>query len=219
MRTRTGLAPKSLVGIPWRVALALQCDGWCLRSDIIWHKPNPMPESVKDRPTRAHEYIFLFSKQSHYYYDARAIAEPVSGNAHSRGNGVNVKTQCYPAGWAAGPGNHDVRLHNQTRLHRSRQNESYSARVTEPVAERNRRTVWTIPTFGYPKAHFATFPPALVEPCILAGSRPGDIVLDPFCGSGTTGAVAVAHGRSFVGLELKREYIELSRERLDEGNL
>jgi site-specific DNA-methyltransferase (cytosine-N4-specific) len=159
--TPDGLKPKDLVGVPWRVAMALQGDGWYLRSEIIWYKPNPQPESVKDRPTRAHETIFLLSKNERYFYDAQAIKE----------QGVNGKL-------------------------------------------RNKRTVWTVKTEPFTEAHFATFPTSLIEPCILAGSRPGDIVLDPFFGSGTTGLVAGLHGRSFIGIELKADYVEIARRRL-----
>jgi site-specific DNA-methyltransferase (adenine-specific) len=155
--TPEGLKPKDLIGVPWRLALALQQDGWYLRSDIIWHKPNCMPESVKDRPTRSHEYVFLFSKAERYYYDHVAIREE---------NG------------------------------------------------RNRRTVWSIPTQPFPEAHFATFPPALVKPCVLAGSRPGDYVLDPFLGSGTVGVVCQDLGRNYVGIELNPEYVQIAVKRI-----
>ena len=191
-----GLKPKDLVGIPWRVAFALQMDGWYLRSDIIWHKPNPMPESVGDRPTKAHEYLFLLTKSERYFYDADAIKEPVSGTAHARGSGVHPKSA--PAGSGV------------------RANESFSAAVRELVDERNKRDVWTVASRPYSGAHFATFPEALVEPCIKAGSRPGDVVLDPFNGSGTTGRVALRLGRSYVGTDISREYLaEQAVRRLD----
>ncbi|MFW6156056.1 MAG: DNA-methyltransferase [Armatimonadota bacterium] len=161
--TPHGLKPKDLVGVPWRVALALQDDGWYLRSDIIWHKPNALPESVKDRPTQAHEYIFLFTKSEQYFYDYEAVREP----------GANGKP-------------------------------------------RNRRSVWSVPTEAYSEAHFATYPPALIEPCVLAGSAEGDTVLDPFFGSGTTGLVAAEHGRSFIGVELVPDYVDMARRRLAE---
>jgi DNA modification methylase len=147
-----GLKPKDLCGTPWRVAEALQEQGWWLRADIIWHKANPMPESVSDRPTKAHEYLFLFAKSPRYYYDAEAIKEPVSGTANARGSGVNPKAR------ANAPG--------------AKQNESFSAAVRGLVSERNKRSVWTVPTQPFPEAHFATFPPALIEPCILAGTSP-----------------------------------------------
>jgi len=160
--TPEGLKPKDLIGIPWRIALALQQDGWYLRTDIVWHKPNCQPESVKDRPTRSHEYVFLMSKSEDYYYDHEAIKEPTKDGDT----------------W------------------------------------RNRRSVWAINTEPYNGAHFAVFPPELVRLCLLAGSRPGSTVLDPFFGSGTTGMVCVEQGRGFVGIELKEEYAELARQRL-----
>jgi len=159
--TPPGLKPKDLIGVPWRVAFALQQDGWYLRSEIIWHKPNPHPESVKDRPTRAHETIFLLTKSERYYYNHRAIMEP----AH----------------------NGDLR---------------------------NKRSVWTVATEPTKEAHFATFPTKLILPCILAGSRAGDFVLDPFFGSGTTGLVAALNDRYFIGIELQPYYIHIAKERL-----
>lgn len=155
--TPEGLKPKDLLGIPWRLAFALQADGWYLRNDIIWNKPNAMPESVKDRPTRSHEYIFMFTKRERYYYDYQAIRE----------NG------------------------------------------------RNKRTVWNVNTAPFAEAHFATFPPALIEPCILAASREVDFILDPFFGSGTVGVVCKEQNRRFVGIELNNEYVEIARNRLD----
>lgn len=145
-----GLKPKDLMGIPWRVAFALQEDGWWLRQEIIWHKPNPMPESVNDRCTKAHEQIFLLARSDRYYFDAEAIKEPVSGTAHSRGNGVNPKAKA-----------------NEFK---TKQNESFSGAINGMVSERNRRSVWTVSTKPYRGAHFATFPPDLIEPCILAGT-------------------------------------------------
>jgi DNA modification methylase len=156
---------KELAGIPWRIALMLQSDGWYLRRDIIWHKTNPMPESAKDRPTTAHEYLFLFSKSKRYFYDAHAIKEPASAKSHSRGNGLNPKAGKVPSGWdtSRGKGGHGNFL-------KSRQNPSFSTAVKQIVAERNKRSVWTIPSAPFRGAHFATFPPALVKPCILAGT-------------------------------------------------
>jgi site-specific DNA-methyltransferase (adenine-specific)/site-specific DNA-methyltransferase (cytosine-N4-specific) len=165
--TPKGLKPKDLIGVPWRLAFALQADGWYLRTDIIWHKPNGQPESVKDRPTRSHEYVFLFSKHERYLYDSDAIKEPTKDS-----NG-----------------------------------------------ERSRRTIWSINTEPYTGAHFAVFPPELVRLCILAGSKPESLVLDPFLGSGTTGMVALQHGREFTGIELKAEYAALARERIANINL
>jgi DNA modification methylase len=183
----TGLKPKDLCGIPWRLAFALQADGWYLRSDIIWHKPNPMPESVTDRPTKAHEYIFLLTKQERYFYDAEAIREPVTGNAHLRGNGQNPKRQNAEFG--------------------VRSNSTFPAPAL--VDERNKRSVWTIPTQAYADAHFATFPEELPKLCILAGTKLGDTVLDPFAGSGTTGQVAIELGRRAILIELNPNYCDM----------
>jgi DNA modification methylase len=207
-----GLKPKDLVGIPWRVAFALQADGWYLRSDIIWSKPNPMPESVRDRPTKAHEYVFLMAKSGKYHYDADAIKESVTGNAHHRGSGVNPK---------ATPGKNeqsgDRRRSGFNKRWKVKQNASFSASVTGVVERRNRRTVWTIPTKPFPDAHFATFPPALVIPCIDAGCPEGGVVLDPFAGAGTTGVVAADRGCRFIGIDINPEYCEMARERINEA--
>lgn len=182
-----GLKHKDLIGIPWMLAFALRADGWYLRQDIIWHKPNPMPESVTDRCTKAHEYVFLLSKSPRYFYDAEAAKEPAVCDR------------------MRGPAEHrDKKMTNG--------NGGLSRR--EPQETRNRRSVWSIATRPYKGAHFATFPPALIEPCILAGSRPSDIVLDPFMGSGTTAAVAIEHGRQFIGCELNPEYKPLQDERI-----
>lgn len=162
--TPEGLKPKDLLGIPWRLAFALQEDGWYLRSDIIWNKPNAMPESVKDRPTRAHEYLFLLTKSERYFYDSDGIKE------------------------------------------------------TTNFSRRNRRSVWNINTLPFSEAHFATFPPSLVEPCILAGSRQTDFVLDPFFGSGTVGVVCQKLGRNYVGIELNPRYIKIAANRLFAGS-
>lgn len=159
--TPEGLKPKDLMGIPWRLAFALQEDGWYLRADVIWNKPNAMPESVKDRPTRAHEYLFMFTKGERYYYDREAIVEASASGS------------------------------------------------------RNRRSVWSINTQAAPWAHFAMFPPGLVEPCVLASTRPGDFVLDPFFGSGTAGVVAQRLSRRYVGIELHPEYVSLAASRLE----
>lgn len=159
--TPDGLKPKDLIGVPWKLAFALQGEGWYLRSDIIWNKPNCQPESVKDRPTRSHEYLFLFTKSERYYYDYEAIKEPTAVGDY-----------------------------------------------------KNRRTVWNINTEGFPDTHFARFPTKLVEPCILAGTEPGDTVLDPFFGSGTVGAVASKLGRKFFGVELNEEYVMVASKRL-----
>jgi DNA modification methylase len=187
-KINTSLQPKNLLGIPWRVALALQADGWILRQDIIWHKPNPMPESVKDRCTKAHEYIFLLSKAQMYFFDSEAMKEPAVSEPREREkrNGESfVDTKLRGSNSCAGV--------NETR---------------------NRRSVWQVATRPYKGAHFATYPPDLIEPCILAGSREGDIVLDPFMGSGTTAAVSIKHGRQYLGCELNEDYKALQDERI-----
>jgi DNA modification methylase len=188
-----GLKPKDLVGIPWMLAFALRADGWYLRSDIIWSKPNPMPESVTDRPTKAHEYLFLLSKRATYYYDAAAIAE----SAIHVGRVVEYDgTQKNSAAAAT-----DIM---RTRI----------AKDTMVGDTRNKRTVWTIATEPYPEAHFATFPTALVTPCVLAGCPEGGTVLEPFAGSGTTLAVAKQLGRKSIGIELNADYCGLAERRL-----
>lgn len=203
-----GLKPKNLMGIPWRVAFALQADGWYLRSDIIWHKPNPMPESVTDRPTRAHEYLFLLSKSARYYYDAAAIKEPAKypGGPNSP---ESIKSP-YGQGF--------TRRADKQSGH-GRRHAGFNARWDgmtrdEQVAlGANKRSVWTVATKPYKGAHFATFPPDLIRPCILAGAPAGGVVLDPFGGSGTTGAVAKAHGRKAVLIEANPDYCALSMDR------
>lgn len=287
-KKKTFLKPKDLIGIPWRVALALQTDGWYLRSDIIWHKPNPMPESAKDRPTKAHEYIFLLSKSQRYYYDADAIKEKASPDTHARyargrsnhhkwadggpGNqtiaksfqhmckpGVNPKSMLAwksPDGWdtSKGSGRHGT-YHRQGREKGKRglvkQNPSFSAAVKDIVEYRNKRSVWTIEdhntlvawlnqshpeilkeyfsagkpdvwtvsTAPYSEAHFATFPPELIVPCIKAGSREGDIVIDPFGGSVTTGYVAEKLGRKSILIDIKNNYCGLMLGRMKQPAL
>jgi DNA modification methylase len=187
----TGLKSKDLVGIPWRVAFALQARGWYLRSEIIWAKPNPMPESVTDRPTKSHEHIFLLSKSAIYLYDHEAIKEPVSGH------------------WG-------TRDRSEGKYHNEGTGLQPHSGLEKEYDSRNKRDVWTVPTKGYAGAHFAVYPTALIEPCILAGSREGDTVLDPFSGSGTTGVVALRHGRNYLGCELNPEYAELSRQRISD---
>lgn len=181
-RPDDGAKPKDLLGIPWRVAFALQADGWYLRSDIIWHKPNPMPESVTDRPTKSHEYMFLLAKSERYYFDGAAIAEAA---LRPEGSGNQ-----YPYEVEGG--------RRQGSLHK-----------IGPRETRNRRSVWTVTTKPQPEAHFACFPPALIEPCILAGTATGGIVLDPFMGSGTTARVAQSLGRQFIGCELNPTYAKI----------
>jgi len=183
-----GLKPKDLVGIPWRLAFALQADGWYLRQDIIWSKPNPMPESVTDRCTKSHEYVFLLTKSRQYFYDHEAIKEPSTGKSGT---------------WSE-------------KTHKARIGHGTFNKEYIPAADglRNKRDVWTVNTKPFKGAHFAVMPEALVEPCILAGSAAGDTVLDPFTGSGTVGMVALRHNRNFVGTELNPEYAELAVNRI-----
>lgn len=188
-----GLKSKDLVGIPWRVAFALQSDGWYLRQDIIWHKPNPMPESVRDRCTKAHEYIFLLSKSKSYYFDIDAIKEPASYPEGPR----NIR----PTKAA------DADSQNQFRIHEN-------IHAVGPKETRQKRSVWTVATHCFKDAHFATYPPNLIKPCVLAGCRPGGTVLDPFFGSGTTGTVAEDLGRKYIGIELNPEYVEIAKKRI-----
>lgn len=240
-----GIPPKNLLLIPSRVALALQADGWYLRSDIVWHKPNPMPESVTDRPTRSHEFIFLLSKSERYFYDAAAIREP-----------AEFRTDARPFGNAGGNRHGDEERvykphHDSTEARKARAREGIKSNPTESKngirppsmyradkqrghtrrhagfndrwdgmskteqAEmgRNKRDVWTVATVPYEGAHFAVFPPDLIKPCILAGTRGGDTVLDPFFGSGTTGEVAQALGRNWIGCELNPAYGKLQAQR------
>ncbi len=200
-RPSSTLPPKNLIGVPWRVAFALQADGWILRSDIIWAKPNPMPESVTDRPTKAHEYLFLFAKSPKYFYDAAAIKEP----AKTGFNGSDFHT-----GKTA---EHQLgRASKQPRFGGNKQNggRTYSGNEYAPNGLANKRSVWNVATVPFPGSHFAVYPPELIRPCILAGSRQGDIVLDPFSGSGTTGMVATQEGRRYVGIDLNAEYLDLS---------
>lgn len=188
--TPPGLKAKDLVGIPWRVAFALQADGWWLRQDIIWHKPNPMPESVRDRCTRAHEYVFLLSKSGRYHFDHEALKEPATCD-RMRGPAERGDTTS------------------------TNGNAGFSRR---PVGDtRNKRSVWTILPKPFAGAHFATYPPELVKPCIQAGCPQGGLVLDPFTGSGTTAQVARDYGRRFVGWELNPEYCEIAAKRLAQG--
>lgn len=210
-----GLKPKNLVGMPWRLALAMQADGWYLRRDIIWAKQNPMPETVKDRCTTAHEYFFHFTKSTNYWYDAEAIAEPTSDLSNARGNGVNPKArQAFPTGWGKGDEPRDPIQLNTAGI-RTKANRSFSEAVRGLVDVRNKRSVWHLQTEPYPGAHFATFGPTWIEPAILAGCPPGGTVLDPFGGSGTTAGVAVAHGRKSVLIELNPEYVKLVPERVE----
>jgi site-specific DNA-methyltransferase (adenine-specific) len=187
---------KDLIGIPWRVAFALQADGWYLRQDIIWHKPNPMPESVTDRCTKAHEYIFLLSKSDRYYFDHEAIKEP-SIYAPNKTSEVERKKGYYSGKWAQ-PSD-------------GKRNDGSFKAIRET---RNKRSVWTVTTKPFKGAHFATFPPDLIEPCILAGCPKGGTVLDPFGGSGTTGLVSLKHNRNAILCELNPEYAQLACDRI-----
>jgi DNA modification methylase len=198
-----GLKHKDLIGIPWMLAFALRADGWYLRQDIIWHKPNPMPESVRDRCTKAHEYIFLLSKSDRYFFDKDKMQEAAVGG--SKGAAASFKRNNSKRGVA------DVCPASPMPTHRA---DREDVRYDGPT--RNRRSVWSVATRPYKGAHFATFPPALIEPCILAGSRPGDIVLDPFMGSGTTAAVSIQHGRQYLGCELNPDYGPLQHERINQ---
>ena len=186
-----GLKEKDLIGIPWMWAFALRADGWYLRQDIIWHKPNPMPESVKDRCTKSHEYIFLLSKNKKYYYDNESIKEPAkdwgtrdrtNGKYHNKGTGLQPHSG-----------------------------------LTKSYEKKNKRSVWTVNKKPYKGAHFATYPPELIEPCILSGSEKGDIILDPFIGSGTTAAVAKSLGRDYIGCELHQDYSDLINKRITQS--
>lgn len=185
-----GLKEKDLIGIPWMLAFALRADGWYLRQDIIWHKPNPMPESVKDRCTKAHEYIFLLSKSKNYYFDNEAIKYDATSTDNTNRN------------------------RDDTRLNNTPGRSKMGGLKKNDYTKANKRSVWTVNTKPYKGAHFAVYPQELIEPCVLAGSREGDIVLDPFMGSGTTAAVAIKNGRKYLGCELNQEYESLQQERI-----
>jgi DNA modification methylase len=190
---------KDLVGIPWRVAFALQADGWWLRQDIIWHKPNPMPESVTDRCTKAHEYVFLLTKSARYYYDADALREQTVTAIDGRGSTQERKEAGHP-----------------TRYGMANRGDGWSMpSISAPEGGRNKRSVWSITTKPFKGAHFAVMPEALAEPCVLAGSAPGDLVLDPFTGSGTVAVVALRNNRRFIGVELNPEYVDIANDRIN----
>lgn len=197
--------PKDLMGIPWRVAFALQDDGWYLRSDIIWHKPNPMPESVTDRPTKAHEYVFLLTKSERYWYDNEAIKEPAVEGDPTSPRGSNGNTR-------AGAGRRDKQSELGNRRYTGF-NERWDTR-NQPLKTRNRRTVWTVATEPNSFAHFATFPQKLIEPIILAGCPVGGTTLDMFMGSGTTALVTRNLGRHYLGCDLSPEYVKMANDRL-----
>jgi DNA modification methylase len=194
-----GIKPKDLIGVPWMVAFALRADGWFLRSDIIWAKPNPMPESVRDRPTKAHEYLFLLTKNARYYWDADAVRE--EGKSESEARYANGYKSFGAGQFEGSPADR-------------RTAKEIPAEKLAHLTGRNIRSVWTIATHAYPGSHFATFPPALVEPCIKAGTKEGDTVLDPFFGAGTVGLVADRLGRDCIGIELNPEYAAMARKRI-----
>jgi site-specific DNA-methyltransferase (cytosine-N4-specific) len=244
----TGLKPKDLIGQPWRLAFALQDAGWWLRQDIIWSKPNPMPESVRDRCTKSHEYLFLMTRSERYYFDQDAVLEPASPNTLARlaqdvanqtgstrangGGKTNGNMKAVGRGSSGVGFGHGYDANPKPRSRRDSFKREDSKREQAipgqsvgthrperaesewDVSRRNRRSVWTIPTQAYSGAHFATFPEALVEPCVLAGTRPGDIVFDPFFGTGTTGRVALRLGRQFIGCELNPNNAPLQDDRL-----
>lgn len=193
IKVNYGVKPKDLIGIPWMVAFALRADGWYLRSEVIWAKPNPMPESVTDRPTKAHEQVFLLSKGPRYFYDADAIAEDVGNNTHARrADGTTTPKQ----------------------FANTNRGDTQSASLSAVFTSRNARTIWTIATQPYSGAHFATMPPDLAERCIKAGSAKGDTIIDPFGGAGTTALVADRLNRNATIIELNPEYAALARERV-----
>lgn len=226
-RLPAGLKPKDLFGIPWMVAFALREQGWWLRSDIVWAKPNGLPESVTDRPTRSHEYIFLLTKSERYYYDADAIKEPciydVDGTQTlARKARTEEGQKGFPIKLGNGPrppagfkdatkmgGKHSDKQRGHSRRHRW----DRMSQAEQCTGMRNKRDVWTVAPAQFQEAHFATFPPDLIRPCILAGSRPGDIVLDPFAGAFTTCVVAEEYGRNSIGIELNPDYIEIGKRR------
>lgn len=191
-----GCKPKDLIGIPWMLAFALRADGWYLRQDIIWHKPNPMPESVGDRCTKAHEYLFMLTKSQRYYFDADAIKEPAVSAAPAGNGFAGRQGGARDLPMAGGKG---------------------SAEPWQPVETRNRRSVWSITTKPFKGAHFAVMPEELVEPCVLAGSKAGDLVLDPFTGSGTVAVVSLRHDRAFVGCELNPVYVDIAERRIHDS--
>jgi len=244
------LKPKDLVGAPWMVAFALRAAGWYLRQDIIWNKSNPMPESVKDRCTKSHEYVFLFSKSERYFFDHEAIKEPIVYGDHPRNGIPNTTVQApgqpkqtgfskvrsegnkVPSGWDTKKGRHDLEKTGRYKKgnaktfrgggsytkgnsfdNNSKKERDSHGNEENPSGLRNKRSVWTVATTPFSEAHFATYPPKLIEPCILAGSRPGDTILDPFHGSGTTGKVSDEWGREYIGIELNPEYIKISKKR------
>lgn len=229
-RIPEGFKHKDMMGMPWRLAFALQDDGWYLRQDIIWNKPNPMPESVRDRCTKSHEYVFLLSKSKKYYFDQAAILEPCSPNTHARlsqdvqaqigseranggaksnGNMKATARKTNGVGWGHGS---DAEERQRGRV---KDNESMNSALAIMPTERNKRSVWTVSTHSFKGAHFATFPPDLIRPCVLAGTPRGGVVLDPFGGAGTTSLVSMQEGRRSIICELNPEYAAMARRRID----
>jgi DNA modification methylase len=219
-RTWNGIKPKDLIGIPWMLAFALRADGWYLRQDIIWSKPNPMPESVKDRCTKSHEYIFLLSKSPRYYYDASAIAEPVAESTIRRLSEPNLKDQ---SGSTRAQGKSNGNMKAVPSRYGGKKYTEYpdafyrtkSGNAYEFHDKRNKRSVWNVSTKPFKGAHFATFPVELITPCVLAGCPVGGTVLDPFLGSGTTGKAATILDRGFIGIEINPNYAQMSKERVE----
>jgi len=219
----TGYKNKDLIGVPWALAFALRDAGWYLRQDIIWHKPNPMPESIRDRCTKAHEYVFLLTKSARYYFDHTAILEPAKydgrkkmtheGSAKYAGNAAGIATQTVSKGGRE-------RWPNKIRGFSAKEGgtgflEQHHGNNIPTLPARNKRSVWTVPTRGFKGAHFATFPPDLIRTCIEAGCPPDGVVLDPFMGAGTTAIVAQELGRNYVGIELNSDYVRLAEERIE----
>jgi len=213
-REQKGLKQKDLIGIPWRVALALQADGWYLRQDIIWSKPNPMPESVEDRCTKSHEYIFLLSKKPKYYYDHEAIKEPLAEASIGRAQRKQKLIDREGVGTLGKQIQNGVdATHGYAGLAMGRNGKTgYSE-----DGKRNKRSVWTVTTKAYKGAHFATYPKDLILPCVLAGCPVGGTVFDPFTGSGTTAVVALKNGRNYIGTELNPEYVQIAEARIKES--
>lgn len=219
-----GLKNKDMAGIPWRVAFALQDAGWYLRCDVIWAKPNPMPESVQDRPTRAHEYLFLFSKSERYYYDHEAVREPSAapsrkGNAYTGGRSFDNSTDAVrdshgnaPQGDIRAVKRHSVRPGIDVKG-----GNQGMGKMTYPLYTRNRRSVWSVATHPFPDAHFATFPPDLIRPCVLAGCPAGGVVLDPFFGAGTVGVACVEEERRYLGIEINPDYVAIAKRRIGQA--
>ena len=215
-----GIKPKDLIGIPWMLAFALRADGWYLRQDIIWQKTNPMPESVRDRCTKCHEYIFLLSKSPRYYFDGEAIAEPAAESTKKRLS-QNIEAQAGSQrayGKTNGPMKACPPRYGGNKYTQTPDvfNRTKSGNIYDLRPKRNKRSVWTVSTKPFKGAHFATYPDTLILPCILSGSRPGGTVLDPFCGSGTTIQVAAQNGRNGIGIEINTEYEPIIKARVGE---